>query len=161
MRAAVYAAFRETGAAPTVDTLAVTLGMTPEHAADALSALADGHALVLRPGSAAIWMAHPFSGVPTDVLVTVGGRRWFANCAWDGLAIVSLFGGTGRLDTCSPADGEPLAISVDVQIGPQPPPPMASRKPPTPPIGIMPMRCDGLRLPDHTRRTMRIAIANK
>ena len=113
VRAAVYAAFRETGAAPTVDTLAVTLGMTPEHAADALSALADGHALVLRPGSAAIWMAHPFSGVPTDVLVTVGGRRWFANCAWDGLAIVSLFGGTGRLDTCSPADGEPLAISVE------------------------------------------------
>src|SRR5262245_66448659 len=104
VRAAVYAAFRETGEAPTVDALAVTLGLTPEEVTRALSALADAHALVLRPGSAAIWMAHPFSGIPTDFLVTVGERRWFANCVWDGLAIVALRGGTGRTTTQSPSD---------------------------------------------------------
>lgn len=57
-------------------------------------------------------MAHPFSGVPTDAVVTVAGRQWFANCAWDGLAIIGLFGGTGRLETPSPATGEPIVFEV-------------------------------------------------
>ena len=30
----------------------------------------------------------------TDACVAVGARRWFANCVWDGLAIVALLGGT-------------------------------------------------------------------
>ncbi len=32
-------------------------------------------------------MAHPFSGVPTRWLVRAGDRSWFANCAWDAIAI--------------------------------------------------------------------------
>jgi hypothetical protein len=112
VRAAVYGAFRDTGMAPAAEQLALSLGFGPDDIAHALSALADAHALVMGPGGA-IWMAHPFSGIPTDFLVTVGERRWFANCAWDGLAIVGLFGGTGRLDTHSPANAEPLALSVE------------------------------------------------
>ena len=112
VRAAVYAAFRDTGKAPSADALAVTLGLTRTDVTEALSALADAHALVLQRDGASIWMAHPFSGLPTDFVVTVGPRRWFANCAWDGLSIVGLFGGTGRLDTHSPATRQPIALDV-------------------------------------------------
>jgi hypothetical protein len=77
----------------------------------ALRSLADAHRLVIRPGSEAIWMAHPFSAVPTDFRVRAGGRRWFANCAWDGLAILGLLG-DGSLETHSPATGEPLILEV-------------------------------------------------
>jgi hypothetical protein len=56
-------------------------------------------------------MAHPFAGVETDFLVTAQDRRWFANCAWDGLSILALFG-DGRLDAHSPATGEPLRFEV-------------------------------------------------
>ena len=86
--------------------------MRPPHAvSDALHALAREHALVLRPGSDAIWMAHPFSGIDTDFLVTIGGRRRFANCAWDGLSILALLG-DGKLETHSPTTGQLLRYRV-------------------------------------------------
>jgi hypothetical protein len=112
VRAAVYRAFRDTGVAPTTEQLAVTLGLARDEVLRALAALADAHALALQPDGAAIWMAHPFSGIPTDFRASVGSRHWFANCVWDALAIVGLFGGTGRLDTHSPQTGELLALDV-------------------------------------------------
>jgi hypothetical protein len=112
VRAAVYGAFRDTGKAPEADALAVTLGLSRDQVIDALRSLAAAHVLALRPDGASIWMAHPFSGIPTDSLVTVGTRRWFANCVWDGLAIIGLFGGTGRLETHSPATRDPIALQV-------------------------------------------------
>jgi hypothetical protein len=112
VRAAVYGALRDTGKAPAADQLAVTLGLARDDVVDALRGLAAAHALVLRPDGASIWMAHPFSGVPTDFLVTVGARRWFANCVWDGLAVIGILGGTGRLDTHSPATEDPVSLQV-------------------------------------------------
>lgn len=56
-------------------------------------------------------MAHPFSGIETDFRVTVGPRRWFANCAWDGLALLALLG-DGSLATHSPATGERLGFGA-------------------------------------------------
>ena len=59
-------------------------------------------------------MAHPFSGIETDFMVTIGDRRWFANCVWDGLSILALFGGRlgGSLDTHSPATGKGLRFEI-------------------------------------------------
>jgi hypothetical protein len=107
VRAAVYATLREEAAAPSVDRLAADLGARREDVAAALHRLADLHCLVLVPGTESIWMAHPFSGIETDFRVAVGTRRWFANCAWDGLALLALLG-DGALATHSPATGEPL-----------------------------------------------------
>ena len=45
-------------------------------------------------------------------VVYEASRRLFANCVWDGLSIIALLGGTGRLDTHSPATGEPLVFAV-------------------------------------------------
>lgn len=117
VRAAVYGAFRETGKAPSADALAVTLGLPRLAVLESLRALAAAQALVLQPGRQSIWMAHPFSGVPSDFLVSIGERRWFANCVWDGLSIVGLFGGAGRLETHSPATDEPITLDiVDGQV---------------------------------------------
>jgi hypothetical protein len=112
VRAAVYAAFRHTGSAPSPDAVAVTLGLTRAEVTHALHGLADSHAIVLRRDGESIWMAHPFSGVRTDVLVAIGPRRWFANCVWDGLSIIGLLGGTGRVETHSPATQEPITLEV-------------------------------------------------
>jgi len=111
VRAAIMTSFHETSQAPSVEVLAVRLGASPLAVSAALHALAAEHALVLQPGSDAIWMAHPFSGIDTDFLVTIAGRHWFANCAWDGLSILALLG-DGELETHSPATGELLRYSV-------------------------------------------------
>jgi len=111
VRAAVYASLRDEAAAPTVARLAADLGAACEEVVAALRVLADLHCLVLVPGTESIWMAHPFSGLETDFRVTVGTRRWFANCVWDGLALLALLG-DGSLATHSPATGEPLGFEA-------------------------------------------------
>lgn len=57
-------------------------------------------------------MASPFSAAPTDFVVRIGDREWYANCVWDGLSILALLGGVGTLETHSPATGERLTYRV-------------------------------------------------
>jgi len=111
VRAAVYAAYGDTTRPPTPDELSSALGAPRETIVATLRALADEHILVVMPDGETIWMAHPFSGVPTDVVAAVGAKRWFANCVWDGLSIIGLFG-DGRLETASPATHQPLVFDV-------------------------------------------------
>ena len=111
VRAHIMASFQEASRAPSVEELAAALNASSEAVSVGLHALAAEHAVVLKPGSDAIWMAHPFSGVATDFCVTIGARAWFANCAWDGLSILALLG-DGKLETHSPASGKLLRFDV-------------------------------------------------
>jgi hypothetical protein len=111
VRAAVYTSFVDDGVPPSIDALSLAFGCSRDGIASALQALAHEHCLVLMPDGESIWMAHPFSGIESDFIVGVGGRRWFANCVWDGLTILALFG-DGVLETHSPESGEPLRFDV-------------------------------------------------
>ena len=92
VRAHIYQHFRDEATAPSTDEIANSLGLSQEAVTVALDELAASHAIVLQPGTHDIWMAHPFSGVPTDYTATVGERTWYANCGWDSIAILALFG---------------------------------------------------------------------
>jgi hypothetical protein len=111
VRAAVIGTLRDTASAPSLAAIAAALDAPESAVSAALHALAAAHRLVLIPGTDSVWMAHPFSGVPTDFVVTINGRRWFANCVWDGLAILALLG-DGALATHSPATGDPIVFEV-------------------------------------------------
>jgi hypothetical protein len=86
----VYRRFLETGRAPSIVELALHLKAPAPAIEEALEALEAERALVLAPTTTALWMAHPFSAVPTDHRVSSGGRVWWANCAWDAFGVVSL-----------------------------------------------------------------------
>lgn len=75
--------------------------------------LAEGHFLVLAPGTPYVWMANPLSAIPTPFPVEVGGRTWFGNCIWDALGVVAMLGGTGTVTTWCPDCGEHLSVSVE------------------------------------------------
>jgi len=111
VRARIMSFFRETSRAPSMEALALALGASSRNVSAALHRLAAEHALVLKPGSDTIWMAHPFSAVETDFSVTIGARAWFGNCAWDGLSILAVLG-DGELRTHSPASGSLLRFGV-------------------------------------------------
>jgi len=69
-------------------------------------------ALVLLPGSPYIWMAEPFSAVPTSYAVQAGRQRWWGNCIWDALAILALVKRDGTVSTLCPDCGEALTVAV-------------------------------------------------
>lgn len=111
VRAAVYQSFRDTGDGPDVEDLSTTLSASSDDVRTALRALAAEHCLVLKPGTDDIWMAHPFSAVPTDFVVTIGERRFFANCGWDAFAILAMLG-EGAFETHCRATKVPLRFEA-------------------------------------------------
>lgn len=84
LRHSIYQHFAAKGEAPTV--AALSRSHPDADIPAALGRLHEAHAVVLD-GSGEIRMALPFSAVPTAHVVRSGERRWWANCAWDSLAI--------------------------------------------------------------------------
>jgi ribonuclease HI len=103
VRLFVYRHFVDTGRAPDRPAIASAVSARDREVIGALHKLADMHALVLAPATTTIWMAHPFSAVPTAYPVVARGLTYFANCAWDAAGILSLVGdgeSRTRCDDC-------------------------------------------------------------
>jgi hypothetical protein len=112
VRHAVYRTFAE-GGIPLSASLATQLHLPPEDVRDAYERLHEAHALVLDPHSREVWMALPFSAVPTPFRVDGGDRSWFANCAWDMFGIPALLHGDARADTtCQDCDA-PIVYRIE------------------------------------------------
>lgn len=92
VRAQVYRHIVASGVGPTGQNLAEQRGWPEEEVAESLNRLHRQHLLALAPDGSRVMMAHPFSGVETAFESRVGARSWFANCAWDALAILALMG---------------------------------------------------------------------
>jgi len=112
VRRFVYEHFVKTTGAPDVPAIAAAVKRTPDTVTSALKRLAETHALVLAPATTNIWMAHPFSAVPTAYPVVIAGRTFWANCAWDAAGVLSLVGGDGECRTRCADCGEPVTMAV-------------------------------------------------
>jgi hypothetical protein len=63
----IYRHFADTGYAPSPIEIAMHFGLTPDQVDQALHRLEkEADALVLIPGTGYVWMAEPFSAVPTS-----------------------------------------------------------------------------------------------
>lgn len=113
IRAAVYDHLIRTGAAPYAATLATDLDLDEITIVEELRDLEDAHALVLGPDRDSIWMAHPFSAVPTPYPVrTADGRDYWANCAWDSLGVLAVLDSDGTSATACADCDDPMTIEV-------------------------------------------------
>ena len=111
VRWAVYDALSTTGAAPSRAALDAAAD-DPAAVAPALQRLHDAHALVLDARNE-VAMALPFATQPTEHVVTSGdGRRWWANCAWDALAIPLMLDGDGTITSRWLDDGTAARFEV-------------------------------------------------
>lgn len=90
VRLSVYRHFVGTGQAPSLRDISAEVSSSPAEVGASLERLDAGHVLVLHPTTRELWMAMPFSAVPTDFRVTSGDRAWWANCAWDALGISAM-----------------------------------------------------------------------
>jgi hypothetical protein len=113
LRLWIYRHFVEVCRAPSVIEIASRFGITSKEVEEVLGRLEkEADALVLIPGTRNIWMAEPFSAVPTAFVVRSGNRQWWGNCIWDGLAILALLGLDGTVSTACPQSAMPLAVTV-------------------------------------------------
>ena len=110
----MYRHFVETGSAPSRTALADVVGDL-ETVEGLLRELHDRHMLVLddRPArQGEIRMALPFAAEPTNFRVTTDEGAWWANCAWDSLAVLAALHQDGRIDSSWSDTGEPLQLTV-------------------------------------------------
>jgi Alkylmercury lyase len=113
VRLHVYRHLADTGRAPTPVEVARSFDLTPSQAEAVFQSLAtEADALVLLPGSSYIWMAEPFSAVPTSFPVAAGDRTWWGNCIWDALGILATLQVDGWVSSGCPDCGEELRVEV-------------------------------------------------
>jgi hypothetical protein len=115
VRLAVYRHFIDVGRAPTPVELAAAFGVAPMQIAAALRHLQEIHdAVVMLPGGRYLWMAEPFSAVPTSYVATTGdGRSWFGNCVWDGLGILVVLASDGVVTSACPTTGSMIELRIE------------------------------------------------
>ncbi len=111
LRGHLYRHTRDTGTIPTRNALHVALNLPMAQIDDALCFLADIHVLVLDK-TGEVRMAHPFSAIPTPYRVKTPIGSYWANCAWDAIAIPILLDTTGRTPTVCPLSGAAFDLAV-------------------------------------------------
>lgn len=116
---AIYGYFAKTGGRPTPEDVANLTGSEIGEVLGAYARLRAQKVLALEPDGLSIRMAPPFSGVPTQHLVVIGERRYFANCAWDALGVVAALHQSSEVHSRCEQSGEPLYLKVGPD-GPEP-----------------------------------------
>ena len=119
VKVALYGLIAETGGMPIPSEVARRAGMDVARVLSAYRALRAQRLLLLEPDGSTIRMAPPFSGVPTQHRVAVGGIEYYANCAWDALGIVAALHRPGRVLSRCEQSNEPLNLEVGLE-GPEP-----------------------------------------
>jgi hypothetical protein len=112
VRLAIYERFVDEGEAPSVVDVAEALSLSREEIEAAFRRLAETRVIVLMPGTSEIWMANPLSAVPTSFRVETPRGSFWGNCIWDGLGVVSMFGGEGTVATRCADCEEPMELRV-------------------------------------------------
>ena len=100
------------GVAPTRVSVMQALGLDYAQVSASYVALAATHVVVLDPESGEVWMAMPFSSVPTHFPVVIQGRSLWANCAWDAFGIAAALDNDVTFATPCPASGAVIAGGV-------------------------------------------------
>ena len=111
VRLFVYRHFVDTARAPDLGAIAAGIQENERTVLAALRKLVAAHALVMAPASTNIWMAHPFSAVPSAYPVQTRGRTYWANCAWDAAGMMALLGG-GETRTRCPDCARAITIEM-------------------------------------------------
>jgi hypothetical protein len=118
VRLSVYRHFIDHAGAPSHADLATQLKVSVSSVQESLLRLETERALALTPSTNNIWMAHPFSAVPTAYPVQTATHTYWANCAWDALAIPALLGVDSETTTVCPDCAEPITLRVrDKRLG--------------------------------------------
>ena len=112
VKMAIYRHFADSGHAPSPAQVAERIGAPAPDVIEAYGRLREKRVLVLEADGESIRMAPPFSGVPTQHVVTSGGRSYFANCAWDSFGIAAALHQPATVHSRCEQSKEPLHLEI-------------------------------------------------
>jgi hypothetical protein len=112
VRLSIFQRLAETGRPPVVEELMSDFGLPRADAVAVLGRLAEARHIALVSGTARILMAFPFSAIATPFNVTTQDQSYFANCAWDAVALHSTLGKDIRIDSFCHHCGEPITVEM-------------------------------------------------
>ena len=114
VRVAIYRFFVERARAPVPVEVADALGTSSLDVEGSFRRLHDDRVIVLAPGTPYIWMANPFSALPTPYQVVVGERTYWGNCIWDALGVIAaLDAPDGIVRARCPDCAEELSVAIE------------------------------------------------
>jgi hypothetical protein len=115
IRIFIYTHIADHGVPPSSQRIATEMSISTEEAREEFETLALSRQVILDPSTREIWMAGPFSAVPTRYRVHGDHVSWWANCAWDMLGIAAFLGRSVRVDaTCADCN---TSVQLDVDRG--------------------------------------------
>jgi len=121
VKLAVYRHFVETAGRPSPEQVAERTGLKARDVLEAYPRLRAQRVLALEEDGVNIRMAPPFSGVPTQHVVSAAGKEYYANCAWDALGVLAALHQPGVVHSRCEQSGELLHLRVSLD-GPDPSP---------------------------------------
>jgi len=95
----IFDHFFEFTTAPPLEEVMQRFRLTRKEAFNRFRELEAEHHILLVPGTQRILMANPFSAVSTPFRVYFGGSRYFANCAWDTVALHVMLEKEARIES--------------------------------------------------------------
>ncbi len=114
VRKFIYDRLSETAAPPVLEEIMAAFALDRRQAREVVAGIAEAKQVVLLAGTDRILMAHPFSAVATPFRVTRGdGKRYFANCSWDSIAMHVMFDAEIWIDSYCHHCGARIEIELD------------------------------------------------
>jgi hypothetical protein len=117
LRVFVYDWLLARGTPPSTSAIASHFGTSVDGARTAIGELKIGKTILPYPQTGEIWMAGPFSAVPTPYRVLGAKVAWWANCAWDMFGVAILAGEPVRIETSCTDCGDPMVFQAHPQRG--------------------------------------------
>lgn len=112
VRARIYRTFADAGRAPVIPEVAAAVGGTEFQVRDSIQRLFAAHEIAPKSDGNGVWMANPFSGVPTAYQVETPTMTCYAPCAWDALGVPAILGTDGWTRTVCAQSGASLEFGV-------------------------------------------------
>ena len=88
----IYQTFISTSKPPTTAETAKRFQLSISRIESTFERLAASHDIALAPGSHSIWMAHPFSALPTNYTAQINQKKYYGNWIWDVFGIAAIVG---------------------------------------------------------------------
>ena len=108
----IFDYFFENCRAPVLEEIMRRFGLERREAHSLLKALESSHHILLLPETQRILMVNPFSGITTPFRDSIGGKTYFANCAWDTVSLHMMVGQETEVSSFCHHCAEPIKIRL-------------------------------------------------